>query len=134
MRTYSLPEQILNACFFGVWFVLGTVAVVLFYFGTDVTLKRRWYPRFVILSGILFGTFASSFFVIKSPSLGGAGILVLVIPVVAFVSYLNIKLVKFCDKCGAMLYSQNPFASMKFCSRCGAELNPKPAAYDNLLE
>ena len=134
MRTHSLPEQILEACFAVTWLVLGVVAVVFFSFGTDVALKRKWYPRLVILSGNLFGAFATAFFVINARSLKGLGMIVLIIPAVTFISYLNIKLIKFCDKCGAMLYGQNPFAPMKFCSKCGAELNRKPSAYDDILE
>jgi hypothetical protein len=134
MKPYTLPEQVFFACYFGTGLVLGIAAIALFYFGTDVALKRRWMPRFVILSGVLFGIFGTTFLVLKSHSLRSLGILVLLIPGISLLCYMHIKFIKFCDKCGSMLCNQTPFTSMRFCSKCGAELNPKPSAHDDLLD
>jgi hypothetical protein len=82
----------------------------------------------VILAGILFVAFSTTMAVLGSRSWMSLGILAITVPAVTVISYMNIKLTKFCDKCGATLINSNWFSSMKFCSKCGAELDPKPGA------
>lgn len=132
--TISVLNGIVTACFVGTWIVLGIGGFFLFYLGRDVAFKRRWFPRYVILGGVLFVFFSTTLSALSSRSLGGLGVLVLVVPAVCLISWLNIRFTKFCDKCGATVYNQNWFSPMKFCSKCGAELDAKPILHDNLLE
>jgi hypothetical protein len=129
--TLTTLNAIVTSCFVGTWIVLGVAGFFLFYVGRDVAFKRKWFPRFIVLVGILFVLFSTTLMVLSSRSLGALGILVLVIPATALISYLNIKFTKFCDKCGVTIYAQNWFVPMRFCSKCGAELNPKPKLYDD---
>lgn len=52
-------------------------------------------------------------------------ILLIVVPAVAFISFLNIRMTKFCDSCGATLYNTAWFRPMRFCSSCGASMAEK---------
>ena len=126
MRRTMLIELLLKvviACFFGTWIVLGIVSVYLFWIKKDVALKRKWFPRFVVLAGVLFVLFSSTIMVLQSRSFQSLGILAIVIPFVILASYLNLKFTKFCGKCGATIIDYNWFSPMKFCSKCGAELD-----------
>ena len=125
--------QILIACFFGTWAMLGIGGFFAFYMQKDVTFKRKWFPRFVFFVAALFALFATTFVVLQRRSLAALGIVVLVVPMVSVIAYLNIKFTKFCSQCGATLVDNNWFSRMKFCSRCGAELDPaKPDGIDDL--
>ena len=127
-------ESIVTACFFGTWIVLGIDGFFLFYLGKDVAFKRKWFPRYVILAGVLFVVFATSIMAFSANSLEILGMLAFIILITSIISYLNIKMTRFCDKCGATLVNQNWFVAMKFCPKCGAELNAKPKVFSDLLE
>jgi hypothetical protein len=132
--TVAVINGFVTACFFGTWIVLGVTGFFLFYVGRNVAFKRKWFPRFIILVGVLFVVFTTTIMVSSSRSLGALGILVILIPATAFISYLNIKFTKFCDKCGVTIHSQNWFAPIRFCSKCGALLDAKPKVEGDLLE
>ena len=129
--TVKTVHDIIATCFVGTWIVLGVAGFFFFYVGRNVAFKRKWFPRFIVLAGVLFVLFSTTLMVLSSRSLGTLGILVLVIPATALISYLNIKFTKFCDKCGVTIYAQNWFVPMRLCSKCGAELNPKPKLHDD---
>ena len=44
-----------------------------------------------------------------------------VYPVIALISFLNIRNIRFCSSCNATLYGRL-FTSDQFCSKCGAPL------------
>ena len=95
--------------------------------------KRKWFPRFVVLGAVLFAFFATTLIVLQRRSFSALGILVLVVPMVSLIAYLNIKFTKFCSKCGATIIDNNWFSPLKFCSKCGARLDPdKPQELDEL--
>jgi hypothetical protein len=133
-HTPTILETVIMALFVGTWIVLGIVGFVVFFLGRDTALKRRWFPRFVVLGGVLFVFFSTTGTVLESQSWWSLGILLVVVPAVALISFLNIKMTKFCDKCGATLIYSNWFSSMRFCSKCGATLDDKPKRFDDLLE
>ncbi|APW64292.1 zinc ribbon domain-containing protein [Paludisphaera borealis] len=132
--TAKILEGIVTACFFGTWVVLGIGGFLVFYLGRDVAFKRKWFPRYILLVGVLFVLFSTTLMVLSSRSLGALGMLVFVIPATALISYLNIKFTYFCNQCGATLHNQNWLNPMRFCSKCGAELDAKPKLRDDLLE
>jgi hypothetical protein len=120
--TLTLLQGVIAALFFGTSVVLGVVSLVVFFLGKNSAFKRLWWPRFVILVGILFVIFSTTISVLGSGSWMSLGILAVVVPAVALISYLNIKMTKCCDECGATLIDSNWFASMRFCSKCEAGL------------
>jgi hypothetical protein len=122
------------ACFFATWVVLGLSGFYLFYVRSDVYFKRRWFPRYIVLVGVLFVLFSTALTALSAQSLGALGILVVLVPAAGLISWLNIKFTRFCDKCGATVYQQNWLAPMNFCSKCGAELDGKPVPRDDLLD
>jgi hypothetical protein len=132
--TLGVLSGIVSTCFFGTWIVLGVGGFFLFYLGRDVAFKRKWFPRFITFVGVLFVFFSTTLMVLSSRSLGALSILVIVVPAVFLISFLNIKFTKFCDKCGATVYDQSWFAPMKYCSKCGAELDARPKVHDDRLE
>lgn len=130
MRIAPVPttlETIVTALFFGTWIVLGIVSFVLFFVGKNTALKRRWWPRFILLVGVLFIVFSTLLAVIGSKTWWSLGVLFITVPAVTLISYLNLKMTKFCDKCGATLINSNWLSALRFCSKCGAELDTKPS-------
>ena len=132
-ETLTLLGNILTVCFVGTFIVLGVVGFFVFTFGKDVAFKKKWFPRSVILAGVLFVLFSNTVMVIHSRSFSILAILIIEIPFVALISYLNIRATKFCDNCGATAVNHNPFSRMRFCSKCGAEfgVQPKPTNSTN---
>jgi hypothetical protein len=100
--------------FFGVWVVLGLFSGAFFFFGKNAGLKRKVWPPFAIATSILFVGFA---WAMGFPS----EVFTVMIPVVALITFLNLRSVKFCDACGKTTVSQNPFSSSEFCSKCGTK-------------
>jgi drug/metabolite transporter (DMT)-like permease len=130
----NTPAKFVVACFFVTWIVLGFVGYLAAR-RKDTAFKRKWFPRYVILAGVLFVFFPTVISFLQSRSWGAVlGILFLFIPAVSVISYLNIRFTKFCDKCGAAIYAYNWFSPIKFCSRCGAALDPKPKLDVDALE
>lgn len=124
----------MTAVFIGTWVVLGIVCFVLFFLGRNTELKRTWWPRFVIAVGVLFALFSTALSVLSSPSWESLGILIVVVPAVAVISYLNIKFTKFCGSCGATVFDQNWFSPTRFCSKCGAAFGEKAKTTDHGLD
>lgn len=122
------------AAFFGTWIA---VAIVVFAASRrmNAAAKRRWIPRAVILLGVLFIIVETTLFVLESGSWSSLGYLALLVPLVGSISYLQIKLTKYCDKCNATIAARSWFEPARFCSKCGAPVDTlKPARGDGLLE
>ena len=105
------PEAALPP-FFVIWAALCLV-VWTFYWKGSLDAKRRWHPRIVFGSAILFLGFVA----LMTPSA-----LVLAVPAVAAISVLNFKMTKFCAACGATQIQNPPWITIRFCSKCGASL------------
>jgi hypothetical protein len=102
--------------FFAVWVVLGLSSGAFFHFSKNAELKRRVWAPVVVGAGLLFLAFS---WALVSPSAGSS---VFIVAVVALITGLNIRGTKFCDSCGKMVHSPNPFSLTKFCPKCGAKL------------
>ena len=126
IETAHLLGGIVTALFVGTWIVLAIVGFFLFYHNKNAAFKRKCFPRYIVLVGVLFVFFTATLSVVSSGSLWSLGILVVIVPAIYLVSYMNLRLTKFCDKCGTTLTNMNGFTAMKFCSKCGAELDAKP--------
>ena len=80
----------------------------------------------MIFGGIFMVSLPTTIMVLQSKSLKALSVLVVLVPMVSLFIYLNIKSIKFCDRCGATCHEFSWLSRMKFCSRCGAELEAKP--------
>jgi len=102
--------------FFVVWIALGVAGFFLFYVSKNVRFKRRFFPWYVILAGVLFISFGL-----------GMGfhlqMLFIMVPAVALITFLNIKSTKFCNSCGRTIINQVWFTKVEYCGKCGAKLN-----------
>ena len=107
---------------------------MVFYLGKNAAFKRRWFPRFSIFAGGLFLAFVTAFIGVGPGAKGGLLVLTLMVPMLVLITFLNIKMTKFCDKCGATLINSNWFVPMRFCSKCGAALEGKPKSFEDRLE
>jgi hypothetical protein len=133
-RTASLLSSIVTVTFIGTWAGLAIVWLVASEW-LDAATKRRWMPRYVILAGVLFVCFSTTLSVLQTRDWSSLSILWMVVPAVVVISYLNIKTIKFCDRCNATLsIGSNWFTPKGFCPKCGAKLGKaKPAVDDDLL-
>ena len=120
-RAFSLVEVVLAIFILGIGLIM-VASVFLFWINKDVRFKRKWFPRFVILVGVLFVAFSSTIMMLQQRSLQSLKIQLVIIPVVILFSWLNMKTTKFCGSCGATIISNNPFSRTRFCPKCGAEL------------
>lgn len=127
-------DSILFACFMGTWVVLGITSIFLFYDNKNTVFKRKWFPRFVILVGILFMIFSTASLATSARSLEDWSMLAAEAPIVAIITYLNIKLTRFCDNCGSTLIPQIRWTPIRFCPKCGAELGARSSESDDLAE
>jgi hypothetical protein len=97
--------------------------------------KRRWLTPWIILIGVLFICFSTTIFVLASRSWSSLAILIVNVPMVVWISYLNLKLTKFCDKCNATLFNRMNSPPIRLCPKCGAQLDTaKPLKGDWTLE
>jgi hypothetical protein len=113
---------VVAASFFGTWMVLAFWGYDAFHKKGDVAFKRKWFPRYMILGGLLFGFFPPTLMALSSRSLVALLLYVVFVPVAAVFAYANIKFTRFCDNCSAMI-GRNPFFERRYCPMCRAELN-----------
>jgi hypothetical protein len=94
---------------------IGVGAAHFFCGRRDVALKRAIFPWFVVSAGTLFILYAAL-------ATGVPWVLVTLMPAVALLCWLNVRLVRFCDGCGTLLYKHIWFIPTRSCYRCGAPL------------
>jgi hypothetical protein len=94
------------------WTLAGIVSAF-FFLNRNAALKRRLWPPFAVASAILLLVIVWWF--LPSEALYVAA------PLAALVTFINLRVVKFCNACGAT--TQNlPFRPARFCARCGHPL------------
>src|SRR5262245_56925914 len=94
-----------------VWIILGAVGTGVFILTRDAAFKRKHFPWFAILMGVIFG----SFLLIVSR---GEHVL-FVLPFLALIVFLQIRTISFCDGCGRTIHPPNGFTRAAFCPSCG---------------
>lgn len=124
MISSTIPDRSFDGKFFPIffvcWLLLG-IGSAIFLRSATYEIKKRWYPRFTIAAGVVFLGFIA---------LSGAGpFLVIAVPAVTLITYLNIRSTRFCPKCGKTLYQQG-WSRPNFCSKCGANLDGKENTAD----
>jgi len=101
--------------FLGAWVILG-LASFWFYRQASFATKKRWHPILAVSVGLLF------LGIVWAMSPVGE-VLYFAIPAVALITWLNVRLMKFCSNCGATLYAGTIFfAPLQYCQKCGAKL------------
>ena len=92
-----------------VWIALAVLWVV-GHSRASVEIKLRWHPRFVVLACVLF--VGLTYWATSVPES-----LYFSVPASALAGFLNIKLAKFCPRCGYRNMAWG--GTVKHCYRCG---------------
>lgn len=100
------------------WLLLGGGSWLWMRSRPTVEEKRRWHLRVMVGSNVIFGLFATLVFI----SWGQFGPMLIVLPFLALITYLNLRFTFFCDSCGKMSRSQEWFSSTYHCPHCGHKL------------
>lgn len=100
------------------WTVFSSGGYYLFIMNRDVAFKKKYYAWFYVFIAIVF--LVSGFYVVPPSSTMG---LVLTIPVVIFITALNIAFTQFCEQCGETVFNKSLFTSVEYCPHCGERLN-----------
>lgn len=97
-----------------VWAALAVGGFMFFSFNKDVARKRLYFPRYVIGSGVLFGLVIA--LMAPRPAV------LLFVPFIGLITWLNLRTTRFCGGCGRTLINQAWWSKMKFCPYCGEKL------------
>jgi hypothetical protein len=100
----------------GLFVILGIAGSGAFFLGKNTAFKKKYFPWYVISIGVLFGL---SMIVTGMDFIG----LIIFIPAIAFITYINLRTIKFCDSCGKTIVNRAWFSKVNYCSNCGAKLN-----------
>jgi hypothetical protein len=111
------PHEEIVPFFFAVWVILGVGSALFFHFNRDAQLKKRLMPFFIIGTGVLFALFV----LIMT---GQPRILLFLVPAVALISWMNLRIINVCNACGRTVYNNVWFSKAEYCSKCGAKLQP----------
>jgi hypothetical protein len=103
--------------FFVCWAVFGIGSWIFIVTRPTAESKRIWHRRTCILAGIIFGLFTALIMTAWRQPLP----LLFVLPFIALIMWLNIKMTHFCDSCGKMTVYQNFLNPFKYCPKCGTE-------------
>jgi FtsH-binding integral membrane protein len=125
-----MPQQPLNAvssgliaCFACTWIVLFCVNAYVLFSRRDATFKRKWFRRMVVLMSGLFVFFVVAINASSGVQMAWPFLLCVLFPIVILIAWLNLKLTRFCDHCGATILPGNFFVRPKYCPRCGTPLD-----------
>ena len=102
--------------FIGVWVALGIAGLWVTYLDKNVARKKRLIPVCIVGAGAIFTLFA---FLMTG---GEWGAMLLVIPAVVLITFLNLRQFRVCSACGRTIHSGMWFAKAEFCPKCGARI------------
>src|SRR5262249_33151390 len=91
MNETAALGDIAMACFIGTWIVLALGGSYILYLRRDAAFKRKWFPRYVIVVGVLFVLFSTMLIVLQARSPPVLVVLAVVVPIVVGIAYLNIN-------------------------------------------
>jgi hypothetical protein len=96
------------------WLVLVIIGLLFFGVNSNIEFKKKYFRAWIILGGIAFVIFALG---IGFPV---ALVLFLVLPMAAFVTFINLKIARICGNCGR--YNQKLSSEKLYCKDCGVEI------------
>jgi hypothetical protein len=112
-----MSEKSIMIIFVVVFIVYMLIGVAIFSLNKNVDLKKRFFPFSVIIGCLIFG---SLMFIQFYPRIFP---ILIFLPGLALIAYLNIKFTKFCDHCGKFRYNRTFWEKMNFCPVCGDKFN-----------
>jgi len=113
-------SQGFSGVFIMAFIALGVGNVALLFLSKNARVKRRVFPWIMLLSGAVF---LVPVFEMMANSQQPPVFRIFFVLIVGVVCFLNIRMTKFCDSCGAtILNSGGWFTTIRYCSRCGAKL------------
>jgi hypothetical protein len=98
------------------WVILGILGFFLFYVNNNAEFKKKYFPWYVIMAGVIFGI--CLIFAGMPPFA-----LIIFIPAIALITFLNLHFIKFCSSCGKTISTNTWPSKVKYCSNCGAKLD-----------
>jgi uncharacterized oligopeptide transporter (OPT) family protein len=110
----STNDIIFFAVFFWVLFI--TARLVVFALKIDIRLKKRIWPMIILTLGVVLIGFA---YLLGFP----AESYYILLPVVAFIIFANLRGFYFCQACGRMLAHRKLLSPPKVCAICGTVLD-----------
>lgn len=117
----AFSQQEVAPIFVGTWIVLAVLSLAIFFpRSVKAAIKRRLWPVFGIATGVLFVMFV--WLMDRKTSE-----LFLMIPVVALITFINLRSIRFCPSCNSLQRSPNFFVAPKFCQKCGHALGSDSA-------
>ena len=122
----ELTRYIVFGIFGGVWIVLMLLGWFILYHRDHATFRRRWFPRLMVIGGVVCWAFAAALCAL-SQELTSLAFLALFVGMMLLISYFHMRQFTFCDKCGVALYILPWSKPMRFCPHCGTELGGKPS-------
>ena len=114
-------QQAIETIFVGTWVVLLIGSIVLNQVASPA-LKQNLQKVVPVVVGLVFLVFVYL--------LGGSKSLYFAVGPVLLIMFLNVRLVKYCHKCGAMNRSVNWLSAPKYCQKCGQSLSLTPPPHD----
>ena len=109
-----LEPKALFPGFFVLWIALGVAGFYFFHVEKDAARKRLYFPRFMIGAGALFALVVA--LLIPWPAV------LLFLPFVALITWMNIRMTRFCSACGKTIVNQQWWTKMRYCPYCGEKL------------
>ena len=84
--------------------------------------KKRLYPRYTALSGLVFAIMMSLVIVVS----GNYRALLLLLPAAAVLVYLTVTKIRVCESCGNVVQPPKLISAAPYCPECSAELSADP--------
>jgi hypothetical protein len=101
------------------WIALGIGGWIWISTRSSAAKKRLWQRRFAIGTGVVFGAFLTVTLLIGHQPFT----LLIALPFLVLIMWLNIRFTDYCDNCNRMVYNQFWWRRIRFCPHCGASLS-----------
>jgi hypothetical protein len=100
-----------------VWAGLAVAGALLFFLYPNAGFKRKYFPWYIGSASVLFFAYIATWAPIV--------LLAITAPLVAAIAYFNLRMVRFCDMCGATTIGSSPFRTPTACGVCKGSI-PRP--------
>lgn len=100
------------------WFALGIGGWIWLWTRPNAAQKRLWHRRFTVVAGRIFGAFLTCNLLMWHQPFE----LLIFLPFLVLIMWLNIRFTDFCENCNRMVYNHFWWRRIRFCPHCGASL------------